>query len=49
MYFMAIWYSVEFLWYIYVVILWYIFPFWYAVPRKIWQSCWGSILKKLNF
>jgi hypothetical protein len=21
------------------VAIWYIFPFWYVVPRKIWQPC----------
>jgi hypothetical protein len=24
---------------VYFVVVWYIFPFWYIVPRKIWQSC----------
>jgi hypothetical protein len=23
------------------VLIWYIFPFWYHVPTKIWQSCFG--------
>jgi hypothetical protein len=22
---------------LYFVVIWYIFPFWYVVPRKIWQ------------
>jgi hypothetical protein len=24
---------------VYFVVIWYIFQFWYAVPRKIWQPC----------
>jgi hypothetical protein len=24
------------------VVIWYIFPFWYVVPRKIWQPCLGA-------
>jgi hypothetical protein len=26
---------------VHFVVIWYIFPFWYIVPRKIWQSCSG--------
>jgi hypothetical protein len=25
-----------------VVVIWYIFPFWYFVPRKIWQP-WSDV------
>jgi hypothetical protein len=35
---MAIRYIVEFLWFF---IIWYIFPFWYAAPREIWQPWFG--------
>jgi hypothetical protein len=38
LYFMSIWYIVRFLWKFWLI-LWYIFPFWNSVPRKIWQPC----------
>jgi hypothetical protein len=34
-YFMAICYIL--LPFGYVMVIWYIFPFWYVAPRKIWQ------------
>jgi hypothetical protein len=50
LYFMAIWLFYCHL--VYFMAIWYIlwpfgiifgdfFPFWYVVPRKIWQPCWA--------
>jgi hypothetical protein len=36
---------VHMIWYAkHVVVIWYFFPFWYVVPRKIWQPWWQSLL-----
>jgi hypothetical protein len=52
-------------WYTYFMAIWYIlwsfgifFPFWYVVPRKIWQPCFPlrfssekliSVVRRINF
>jgi hypothetical protein len=33
---------------VYFVVIWYIFPFWYFVPRKIWQP-WRLRVVRSNF
>jgi hypothetical protein len=29
-----------------LVVIWYIFPFWCIVPRKIWQPCKGAMQRR---
>jgi hypothetical protein len=31
---------------VYLLVIWYIFPFWYVVPIKIWQPCGGHHFPK---
>jgi hypothetical protein len=34
---------------VYLVVIWYIFPFWYFVPRKIWHPCSRHSDKRMSY